>query len=261
MLLGEDGAAAGAPDGTLFIDMLDDRARPTRAGSARRCASQGHGVRRRPGDRLGPEGRGRHADDHVRRQRRGHASARCRCSRRWARRSSHAGEVGQGQAVKVISQLGQRDQLRHARAGARGRPPRRRRPRGAARGDGRRLGELDDARSSRAGRCSSTTSRRCSSSSTCSRTSGCASTRRARPAPPFPFAGAGRRALRRGRRARPRRAGLRRRARGRRGPRRHARLSIALETRVEPFSGIGPIRTKCLICREIMRFRDFVHSM
>ena len=40
----------------------------------------------------------------------------------------------------------------------------------------------------------------------------------------------------------------------------HARL-IALETRVEPFPGIGPIRTNVLICRDILRFRDFVHSM
>ena len=42
---------------------------------------------------------------------------------------------------------------------------------------------------------------------------------------PFPFAGLAARALRRGGRARPRRAGLRRRARGRRGPHRRARVT------------------------------------
>ena len=59
------------------------------------------------------------------------------------------------------------------------------------RGHGRRLVRTPRCARSRAGRCSSTTSRRCSSSRTCSRTSSCASRRRAAAGAPFPFAGAG----------------------------------------------------------------------
>ena len=44
VLLGDDGAAAGAREGTLFVDMSHDRARRTRAARrgaarARACAS------------------------------------------------------------------------------------------------------------------------------------------------------------------------------------------------------------------------------
>ena len=73
MLLGEDGAVHGARPGTLFVDMstigpADARRIGARAERARPP------LRRRAGHRLGAEGRGRHADDHGRRQRRGHGA-------------------------------------------------------------------------------------------------------------------------------------------------------------------------------------------
>ena len=48
VLLGEDGAAAGAAPGTLFIDMLDDRAGATRGGSAPRSPSAAWASSTRP---------------------------------------------------------------------------------------------------------------------------------------------------------------------------------------------------------------------
>ena len=90
-------------DGHPVHRLLDDRPRRRAAHRRRRSPSAGHGFVDAPGHRLVPEGRGRHADDHGRRQRRGLRSARCRCSRRWARSIVHVGALGQGQTVKVIS--------------------------------------------------------------------------------------------------------------------------------------------------------------
>ena len=163
-----------------------------------------------------PEGRGRHAHDHGRRRAEPTSSARGRCSRRWARRSSTSGPQGQAswsrcsrtrwapcnaaalaESVLAAERAGvDLDALLEVA----------RRQRSATR----------RCSSSRAGRCSSTTSRRCSSSSTCSRTSGTASPRRAAPGVVLRAGLAGElyaRGVGRGLG----RAGLRRRARGRRG--------------------------------------------
>ena len=235
----------GAARGHAVRRHVDDRARPTRAASAATLDERGPRLRRRPRHRLVAQGRGRHADDHVRRQRRGHgaraAAARGDGREDRPRRRGRPGPGGQGASPTRSAPINCAD----ARPGAGGRPPRRRRPRRAARGDGRRLGQLDDARSSRASRCSSTTSRRCSSSSTCSRTSGCASTRRARPARAFPFAALARRALQRRRRAAASASRTSRRC-SRSSRASPTRASVTtLETRVHASSGIGPIALMC----------------
>ena len=186
MLLGEDGAAAGAPDGTLFIDCTTIApADARRIGTT--LTDRGPRLRRRARDRLRAQGRGRHADDHVRRQRRRHgardAAARGDGREDRPRRRGRPGPGGQGHL-----QLGQRRSTAP-------RSPRRwwsaAAPTSTSRPCSRSWAPARPTRrccSSRASRCSSTTSRHCSSSSTCSRTSACASTRRARTARPFPFA-------------------------------------------------------------------------
>ena len=45
------------------------------------------------------------------------------------------------------------------------------------------------------------------------------------------------------------------------GPRRHTRLTSHWKPEWNRSSGIGPITSKGPICRDIMSFRDFVHSM
>ena len=90
----------GARRGHAVHRHVDDRARPTRAASAATLHERGHGFVDAPGDRLGAEGRGRHADDHVRRQRRGHraraAAARGDGREDRPRRRGRPGPGGQG---------------------------------------------------------------------------------------------------------------------------------------------------------------------
>ena len=83
VLLGDDGVAAGAAPGALCVDMST-----IAPGDSRRIAAalaeREIRLRRRAGDRLQPEGRGRDADDHGQRRARRLRSERGRCSRRWA---------------------------------------------------------------------------------------------------------------------------------------------------------------------------------
>ena len=121
MLLGEDGAAAGAPEGRC-----SSTCRRSRPSDARRIGEHAHRagprLRRRARDRLGSEGRGRHAHDHVRRQRRGHASAPGRCSRRWARRSSTPARSARARRSRSSPTRVSAINCADARPGAGGRP-------------------------------------------------------------------------------------------------------------------------------------------
>ena len=144
MLLGEDGAVAGAPDGTLFIDCSTIApADARRLGETLR--EQGHGLVDAPVTGSAPKAEdgtltimAGGSDEDMQRampllEAMGEADRPLRRGR--------PGPGGQGDL-----QLRQRDQLRHDRAGARRRPARRGRPRVARRGHGRRVGGLDDAR-------------------------------------------------------------------------------------------------------------------
>ena len=132
----------------------------------------------------------------------------------------HVGELGQGQTLKLINNAVARRQRAALGAGAAG---------------GRRAGVDLDAlvevmgagsggsamlAAQGASRCARTTTRRCSSSSTCSRTSRLCLEEAQRAGAPFPFAAHARELLRRRRGRGLGDAGLRRAARRRRGPRR-----------------------------------------
>ena len=111
MLLGEDGAAAGAPEGTLFVDMstiAPGRRAPHRRGAR---ASAGHGFVDAPVTGSSPKAEDGHADDHGRRQRRRHraraAAVRGDGRDDRARRRGRPGPGGQGDL-----QRRQRGQLR-----------------------------------------------------------------------------------------------------------------------------------------------------
>ena len=144
MLLGEDGAAARRPRADAVHRLLDDRARRTPAASAAPLTRAGHGFVDAPVTGSAPKAEDGTltimcggSDEDMRAR---PAAARGDGREDRPRRRGRPGPGGQGHL-----QLGQRHQLRRARPGAGGRPPRRRRPRGAARGDGLRLGQLDDA--------------------------------------------------------------------------------------------------------------------
>ena len=115
MMLGEDGALAGARDGTLFVDM-STIAPATARSLAERLSERGPRVRRRARHGLLAQGRGGHADDHGRRRRggRGARPAAVRGDGREdrPRRRGRPGPGGQGALAGR-----HRGQLRHARPG------------------------------------------------------------------------------------------------------------------------------------------------
>ena len=176
MLLGEDGAVAGAPEGTLFIDCSTIApADARRLGATLR--EQGHGLVDAPVTGSAPKAEdgtltimaGGSDEDMARAMPLLEAMGKL---------IVHCGDVGQGQAVKVISNsVSAINCAAIAQALVVG-PAGGRRPRVARRGDGRRARPTRRCSSSRPARCSSTTSPPSSSSSTCSRTSASASTRR-----------------------------------------------------------------------------------
>ena len=196
------------------------RSRPRRrARSAERLRAAGHAFVDAPVTGSSPEGRGRDADDHVRRRRRPTSSARrplFEVDGREDRRT--AGEAGQGQAVKV--HLAGRSPRSTA-------PRSRRRSRSLARQAGV---DLDALLESMDGGSSDSTMRALKGKPMLEHdftplfklehmlkdVQLCLEEARGAGAA-FPFAGARRRALRRRGRARARRAGLRGGARGRRG--------------------------------------------
>ena len=142
MLLGEDGAAAGAAAGHAVHRLHDDRAGRRRA-DRRRARRARHGLPRRAGLRLLAEGGGRHADDHGRR-RAGRLRARAAVLRGDgredpARRPARARADRQGDLER-----GRRDERGDARPGARGRQGQRRRPGRARRRARRERGRVDD---------------------------------------------------------------------------------------------------------------------
>ena len=259
MLLGEDGAVDGRARRHAVRRHVDDRAGRRAPHRRRARASAGHGFVDAPVTGSSPK-----AED-------GTLTIMCGGTDEDLERARplfeamgekivHAGAVGQGQAVKVISNsVSATNCATLAQALVVGR---------RAGVDLDALLEVMGAGSAnstmlqlKGSRCWSTTSRRCSSSSTCSRTSACASTRRARTARRSRSRRSAARALRRWRGPRPRRAGLRGGARGRRGDGRHTRVTSHWKPEWNRFSGIGPIASNGSICRGIMRFRDFVHSM
>ena len=130
VLLGADGAVGGAAPGTLFVDCRTIApADARRIGAA--LSERGHGVRGRAGHRLLAQGRGRHADDHGRRR----ADADFERARPLLRRDGRddpARRPGRPRADRSrSSRTPWRDELRHARPGARRRPRDGRRRRGA----------------------------------------------------------------------------------------------------------------------------------
>ncbi len=145
VLLGEDGVAQGAAEGSLCVDMST-----IAPGDSRRIAAElaraRDRLRRRAGHRLEPEGRGRDADDHGRRRRR-RLRARppaVRGDGRADRARRRGGRPGRdGQAHQQRRRGGQRP---HAGPGARRRARHRHRPRRAGAGHGRRQRRLGDAR-------------------------------------------------------------------------------------------------------------------
>ena len=84
VLLGDDGAVHGAAPGTLFIDMSTIApADARRIGAA--LAERGLAFVDAPVTGSSPKARGRHADDHGRRQRGRRRARQAAASRRWAR--------------------------------------------------------------------------------------------------------------------------------------------------------------------------------
>ena len=174
----------GARPGTLFVDMSTiGPAEARRIGAA--LAERGHAFVDAPVTGSAPQGRGRDADDHGRRQRRGHGARACRLLEamgeidRPRRRASAPASRSRCSPTRSAPPTARRSRRRWSSAGG---------PdvdlEALLKVMGARLGELDDAAAQGRADARATTSRRCSSSSTCSRTSACASRRRARPAPP-----------------------------------------------------------------------------
>ena len=224
MLLGEDGALRGRARRTRCSSTCR-RSRPATARAlAERLSAEGHAFVDAPVTGSSPKAEagtltimcGGAADD-VERAR--------PLFEVMGEKIVHAGEAGQGQAVKVISQgvtavncatLAQAITVARQTGST------------STRCWTSWTGGSSDSTMRGAqgpGRWSTTTSRCCSSSSTCSRTSQLCLEEARGGGRPVPVRRARRRALRRGRRARARRAGLRRRARGRRGPHRRRPLS------------------------------------
>ena len=116
VVLGEDGVAHGAAEGSLFVDMSTISPGDSRR-IARRARAARHRLRRRPGHRLEPQGAGRDADDHGQRRRgrlrprppalRGHGRAD-----RARRRRGRPGR--DGQAHQQRRRRGQRPHLAQA---------------------------------------------------------------------------------------------------------------------------------------------------
>ena len=258
MLLGEEGAAAGAPDGTLFIDCTTIAPADARR-IGKTLTDAGHGFVDAPVTGSAPK-----AEDGTLTIMCGGSDADMERARplleAMGEKIVHAGEVGQGQAVKVISNsVSAINCAALAQALVVGR---------RADVDLEALLEVMGSGSA---------------NSTMLQLKGkpmlehdfsplfklehmlkdvglCLDEARANGAP-FPFAALARELYSAGRRPRPRRAGLRRGARGRRGPRRHPPLRSHWKLVWNRSSGIGPIRSNGPICRDIMSFRDFVHSM
>ena len=90
----------------------------------------------------------------------------------------HVGPLGQGEMIKLINNAVAAANAADGRPGAARRAGDRRRPRRAGRRSWPRARAARRCSTSRPGRCARTTTRRCSSSSTCSRTCACASRRR-----------------------------------------------------------------------------------
>ena len=144
VLLGEHGAATGAPPGTLFVDCSTIGPR----GDARdrgALAERGLELLDAPVTGSSPRAEdgtltimaGGTDEDFERAQPVLEAMGKL---------IVHAGPLGHGQIVKLINNAVAADQRRGRRRGAAGRRARRRRPRRADRGDGRRLRRLGDAR-------------------------------------------------------------------------------------------------------------------
>ena len=81
MLLGEDGAAAGARESTLFVDMSTIAPADARADSAERCAERGHAFVDAPVTGSSPKAEDGTLTIMAGGSRGGHRSARARCSR------------------------------------------------------------------------------------------------------------------------------------------------------------------------------------
>ena len=245
MLLGDDGAAAGAEPGTLFIDM-STIGRSTPAGSAAALAERGHGFVDAPVTGSAPK-----AEDGTLTIMAGGGDADLERAMPLLKAMGeiivHVGEVGTGQQVKVLSNavsavncatLAQALVV-GGRAGGR--------PLGTARGDGRRLRELDDAPAQ--GRADARARLRAAVQAR-PHAQGRAAVPRGR-APPGP------RSCSRGWPA---------------SSTRPARAADSATRTSQPCSRSSRISTTrvcesapgpeiCPICREILRFRDFVHSM
>ena len=100
VLLGEDGAAEGLPEGGLAIDM--STIAPTRAARSPSAWASGHRLPRRARHRFAAQGRGRNAHDHGRRPR-GGVRAGAAALRGNGQLVLHVGPQGHGSMVKLIN--------------------------------------------------------------------------------------------------------------------------------------------------------------